>query len=108
MKFTNGILALLIAANLLCGCAPVVIGGAAAGTAAVATSRRSAGTVVDDETIEMKARLAIMENKELRRCRPADGRGADRAAAHRGGGHRTQGAGAAEPRHESAGGVPDP
>lgn len=65
MKFTHGILALLIATNLLYGCAPVVIGGAAAGTAVVVTSRRSPGAVVDDETIEMKARLAIVENKEL-------------------------------------------
>jgi osmotically-inducible protein OsmY len=65
MKYTHGILALLIAANLLYGCAPVVIGGAAAGTAAVATSRRSPGSLVDDETIEVKARLALLENKEL-------------------------------------------
>ena len=67
MKLTHGILALLIATNLLYGCAPVVIGGAVAGTAAVATSRRSPGSVVDDETIEVKARLAIIENKELNR-----------------------------------------
>jgi osmotically-inducible protein OsmY len=65
MKFTIGILALLIATNLLYGCAPVVIGGAAAGTAVVANSRRSPGSVVDDETIEVKARLALIENKEL-------------------------------------------
>jgi osmotically-inducible protein OsmY len=65
MKLNQGILALLIATNLLYGCAPVVIGGAAAGTAVVATSRRSPGSVVDDETIELKARLAILENKEL-------------------------------------------
>ena len=65
MKFTHGILALLIATNLLYGCAPVVVGGAAAGGAVVATSRRSAGTLVDDEAIEMKARLALIENKEL-------------------------------------------
>jgi osmotically-inducible protein OsmY len=65
MKFTHGILALLIAINLLYGCAPVVIGGAAAGTAVVATSRRSPGAVVDDETIEVKSRLAILENKDL-------------------------------------------
>jgi len=67
MKLNHGILALLIATNLLYGCAPVVIGGAAAGTAVVATSRRSPGSVVDDETIELKARLAIIENKELNR-----------------------------------------
>jgi osmotically-inducible protein OsmY len=65
MKFTHGILALLIATNLLYGCAPVVIGGAAAGTTVVATSRRSPGAVVDDETIEMRARLAIVDNKDL-------------------------------------------
>jgi len=65
MKFTHGILALLIATDLLTGCAPVVIGGAAAGTAVVANSRRSPGSVVDDETIEVKARLALLENKEL-------------------------------------------
>jgi osmotically-inducible protein OsmY len=67
MKLNHGILALLIATNLLYGCAPVVIGGAAAGTAVVASSRRSPGSVVDDETIELKARLAIIENKELNR-----------------------------------------
>jgi osmotically-inducible protein OsmY len=65
MKSTHGILALLIATNLLYGCAPVVIGGAAAGTAVVATSRRSPGAVVDDETIEMKARLSIVEHRDL-------------------------------------------
>ena len=67
MKLNHGILALLIATNLLYGCAPVVIGGAAAGTAVVATSRRSPGSVVDDGTIELKTRLAIIENKELNR-----------------------------------------
>jgi osmotically-inducible protein OsmY len=65
MKLKHGILALLMATNLLYGCAPVVIGGAAAGTAVVANSRRSPGSVVDDETIELKTRLAIIENKEL-------------------------------------------
>ncbi len=65
MKFTNGILALLIATNLLYGCAPVVVGGAVAGTAAVANSRRSPGAVVDDETVEVRARFTIIENKDL-------------------------------------------
>jgi osmotically-inducible protein OsmY len=65
MKLTHGILALLIVTNMLYGCAPVVIGGAVAGTAVVANSRRSPGSLVDDETIEVKARLAILENKEL-------------------------------------------
>jgi osmotically-inducible protein OsmY len=65
MKLTHGILALLIVTNMLYGCAPVVIGGAVAGTAVVANSRRSPGSFLDDETIEVKARLAILENKEL-------------------------------------------
>jgi osmotically-inducible protein OsmY len=65
MKLTHGILALLIATDLLSGCAPLVIGGAAAGTAVVANSRRSPGAVVDDETIEDKVRLALLENREL-------------------------------------------
>jgi osmotically-inducible protein OsmY len=65
MKLANGILALLIATQLLSGCAPVVVGGAVAGTVTVANSRRSPGAIVNDETIELKARLAILENKEL-------------------------------------------
>lgn len=65
MKLVNGILALLIATQLLSGCTPVVVGGAVAGTVTVANSRRSPGAIVNDETIELKARLAILENKEL-------------------------------------------
>jgi osmotically-inducible protein OsmY len=65
MKLANGILALLITTQLLGGCAPVVVGGAVAGTVAVANSRRSPGAVVNDETIEVKARLALLENREL-------------------------------------------
>jgi osmotically-inducible protein OsmY len=65
MKLASGILALLIATDLLCGCAPVVVGGAVAGGAVVANSRRSPGAIVNDETIELKARLAILEDSEL-------------------------------------------
>jgi osmotically-inducible protein OsmY len=42
-----------------------VVGGAAAGTAATAVDRRTAGTMVEDETIELKARKAIVGDKEL-------------------------------------------
>jgi osmotically-inducible protein OsmY len=42
-------------------CVPLVIGGAAVGTAAVATDRRTTGTQVDDEVIEDKTSLAINE-----------------------------------------------
>ncbi|MGD2056642.1 MAG: BON domain-containing protein [Gammaproteobacteria bacterium] len=65
MKPVKGIVAALILANLVYGCAPVVIGGAAATGGAVAYSRRSAGTFVDDESIELKARLAILEDEQL-------------------------------------------
>ncbi len=42
-------------------CVPLLVGGAVAGTAAVATDRRSAGTQLDDEVIEDKSSLAIAE-----------------------------------------------
>lgn len=38
----------------LAGCAPLVVGGAAATTAAVATDRRTAGEQLDDKTIQVK------------------------------------------------------
>ena len=47
-----GALSLTIAA--LSGCAPLVIGAVAAGTAIVATDRRSTGTQLDDKTIQVR------------------------------------------------------
>lgn len=47
-----GGLSLTIAA--LSGCAPLVIGAVAAGTAIVATDRRSTGTQLDDKTIQVR------------------------------------------------------
>jgi len=49
---------------VLQGCVAVAAGGAAAGAASV-VDRRSAGTMVEDETIELKARKAIVGDKEL-------------------------------------------
>ncbi|CAM5467993.1 Osmotically-inducible protein OsmY OS=Eoetvoesiella caeni OX=645616 GN=DFR37_107142 PE=4 SV=1 [Eoetvoesiella caeni] len=51
--------ALLLALGLTCtavltGCGALVVGGAAAGTAIVATDRRTAGEQVEDKSIEMK------------------------------------------------------
>ncbi len=43
------------------GCVPLLIGGAIAGGAAVATDRRSTGAQLDDEVIEDKTALAINE-----------------------------------------------
>jgi osmotically-inducible protein OsmY len=65
MKPVKAIVVALILANLVYGCAPVVIGGAAAAGGAAVYSRRSAGTFVDDEGIELKARLAIFEDEQL-------------------------------------------
>ncbi len=48
--------AALAAATLLAGCAPLIVGGAVVGGAMVATDRRSSGSQVDDEVIELKAK----------------------------------------------------
>lgn len=47
--------AALAAASLLGGCGAVVVGGAAVGAALSATDRRTTGTQVEDESIELKA-----------------------------------------------------
>jgi osmotically-inducible protein OsmY len=46
--------AVIGASTLLSGCVPLVVAGAAAGTALVATDRRSVGAQADDESIELK------------------------------------------------------
>ena len=48
--------AVLAATTLLAGCAPLLIGGAVVGGALVATDRRTSGSLVDDEVIEVKAK----------------------------------------------------
>lgn len=57
----TGILAVIA---FLQGCVALAAGGAAAGAATV-VDRRSAGAMVEDETIELKARQAIVSDKEL-------------------------------------------
>ncbi len=49
---------------ILQGCAAVAVGGAAAG-ASVATDARTAGTYVEDQAIELKAKRALLKNKAL-------------------------------------------
>ncbi len=56
------VLAWLAASSLLAGCAPLVVGGAVM-TGVVATDRRTAGSQLEDEGIELKVASAI--NKEL-------------------------------------------
>ena len=48
--------AAIAAATLLAGCAPVIVVGAVVGGAMVATDRRTSGSQVDDEVIELKAK----------------------------------------------------
>jgi osmotically-inducible protein OsmY len=52
---------LAVAATLLSGCAPLLVGGAVVGGAMVATDRRTTGSQVDDETIELKANSRMNE-----------------------------------------------
>jgi osmotically-inducible protein OsmY len=59
------LVAAALTATLLQGCAAVVVGGAATGVA-VAHDRRTAGTIVDDESIEVKAAAALNADKEIR------------------------------------------
>jgi osmotically-inducible protein OsmY len=52
--------ALATASTLLAaGCAPLVIGGAAAGTALVVSDRRSPGIQLEDQAIELRLRTAL-------------------------------------------------
>lgn len=58
--------ACMSAVTLLQGCAPMVVGGVATG-ASVAHDRRTAGSIVEDQSIELKARTALNEEPELSR-----------------------------------------
>jgi len=55
---------LMISLHLLGGCAPILVTGAAT-SAVVAQDRRTAGTMVDDQTLHLKAIHAISLNTEL-------------------------------------------
>lgn len=65
MKLITALLTLTVTVLTQQACAPVVVGGAAAGGLAV-HDRRTVGTVVDDQGIELKARMALHDNEELR------------------------------------------
>ncbi len=69
MKIQPGILSLFMAGSLLValvqGCTPVVVGGTAVATAEVVHDRRTAGTIIEDQAIELKAYRAIRKDKEL-------------------------------------------
>lgn len=59
------IVALLMLSPLLQGCAVLLAGGAAATGVAVVHDRRTAGTVLEDQTIEIKVRGALASDKEI-------------------------------------------
>jgi osmotically-inducible protein OsmY len=62
-KLSFGVSALVLTASLagISGCVPLMVGGAVM-TGMVASDRRTSGTVVEDEGIEIKAALRIREN----------------------------------------------
>jgi osmotically-inducible protein OsmY len=51
----------LAAATLLGACAPLVVGGAMVGTSMMALDRRTSGTQVEDQTIELKGSTRVRE-----------------------------------------------
>ena len=59
---TGGVLLLCLV--ILNGCAAVAVTGAVT-TASVAADRRTTGTYIEDEAIETKSRLALIDNKAL-------------------------------------------
>jgi osmotically-inducible protein OsmY len=54
-RLLRGLLAASLAGGLLVGCVPLLMGGAAAGGALVATDRRTSGAQLEDEGIELRA-----------------------------------------------------
>ena len=54
-------LAAALLAGSLAGCAPLIVGGAAVGTALMATDRRTSGAQIDDEAIELRSAARLTE-----------------------------------------------
>lgn len=63
-RLIGAALATLLIVTSLQGCAPVIVAGAATG-ALVANDRRSAGTILDDQTSEHKVNSAIHQDLKL-------------------------------------------
>ena len=61
VRALRGVALGLAASAALSACAPLLLGGAVVGGAMVATDRRTSGTMVEDETIEVKATGRIRE-----------------------------------------------
>jgi osmotically-inducible protein OsmY len=54
-------LAAALLAGALAGCAPLIVGGAAVGTALMVSDRRTSGAQIDDEAIELRAAARLRE-----------------------------------------------
>ncbi len=55
------LLAGLAAATLMSACAPLLLGGAVVGTSLVVTDRRTSGTQLEDQSIEIKGQTRVRE-----------------------------------------------
>lgn len=55
------VLAAVAAASLMSACAPLLVGGAVMGTSLMVTDRRTSGTQVEDQSIELKAMTRTRE-----------------------------------------------
>jgi osmotically-inducible protein OsmY len=66
MKLSQPLAVFSLIALLLQGCAPLLVGSAAT-TASVAHDRRTAGSFVEDQAIEMKAATELNAQPELKR-----------------------------------------
>lgn len=60
-------LAAVVAASMLAGCAPLLVGTAVVGTGLVVSDRRTTGTQLEDQSIELKAASRIREAATLGR-----------------------------------------
>lgn len=60
-KIGKSLLIVLATAGALTACAPLVVGGAMVGSALVATDRRTAGTQLEDQGIEIKAAARLRQ-----------------------------------------------
>ncbi len=60
-SLTTRLLAAGLLASTLSACAPLMVGGAVAGAAIVATDRRSSGAQLDDQAIELRAANRIRD-----------------------------------------------
>lgn len=61
IKLPASLLAVAALAGALAGCAPLLVGGAAVGTALVMTDRRTSGAQLEDEGIELRSAARLRE-----------------------------------------------